>query len=61
MVSVFFLNFLFAAKVMTIVKEDIVKSGYKPEIMYKSSIILLYFWLCNKVIYKVGRLGGENS
>jgi hypothetical protein len=26
-------------------KEDLAKSGYKPEIKHKSLIMLLYFWL----------------
>jgi hypothetical protein len=34
---------------------DLAKSGYKPEIKYKSSIILLYVWLHNENhIYEFG-------
>jgi hypothetical protein len=29
-------------------KEYLAKSGYKPEIKYKSLIILLFFWLNNE-------------
>jgi hypothetical protein len=38
-------------------KKDLVKSGYKPEVKYKSLIILLvYFWLYNEKpnIYELG-------
>jgi hypothetical protein len=29
-------------------QEDLAKSGYKPEIKYKSFIIVLHFWLHNE-------------
>jgi hypothetical protein len=57
--SVFFVaNFVcsqsadYPSKVMIIIpKADLTKSGYKPEIKYKSSLtILLYFWLHNEDI-----------
>jgi hypothetical protein len=29
-------------------KEDLAKSGYKPDVKYKFLIIFLYFWLQNE-------------
>jgi hypothetical protein len=55
-ISVFLLKeFLFVEKSDNHPYGDLAKSGYKPEIKYKSSIILLYVWLHNENhIYEFG-------
>jgi hypothetical protein len=55
-ISVFLLKeFLFVEKSDNHPYGDLAKSGYKPEIKYKSSIISLYVWLHDENhIYEFG-------